>query len=575
MENTLPTVPIASILTLVLLITITVGVTTALLAWRDRSEPGAKPLVAMLFGQCWWSIFLVFQLEATTLAAKLHWVNVSWIGVVIIPVAWLLFALEYTGRDHYIQPRYVAAISVVPAVTVLLALTGEYHNLLYVDSKLVQQGGRTMIELSAGPWYWVIAGYTYLLGVLGSIPLLGLISSDALPFRAQSGALLVGTLAPWASNALHLAGMIPVPGLDPTPIAFTISGVAYLGALRRFRLFRTSPAPNRSARRLVFERMHEGAVVVDSHDFIVDVNENATDILGVTLDGAKGQPAGEIIPGYEELPENGQASDHVTISRDDGTHFYDVTVTRIDDFHDRSIGRVITFHDVGEHLRQQQRLEVLNRVLRHNIRTETNLISGYADVIEDEDGWAATIKDHAVHINELGEKAREIADMFEREGEPAEAASLDGLLSRAVATVRDEHPEVTLDYEPTAEDVNVARVLDPVFSNVVENAAQHNTNPEPRVRIRVETSGDHARISVADNGPGIHEYERSVLERGRETSLEHGSGLGLWLIKWGTAIAGGEVTFDANDPSGSIITVEVPVLSRAETRRREPERVAP
>lgn len=562
-------------LTLVLLISITVGVTTALLAWRERSEPGARPLVAMLLGQCWWSIFLVFQLEATTLSAKMQWISISWIGVVVIPVAWLLFALEYTGRDQFVQVRYVAVLSVLPAVTVLLALTGGYHDLLYAESTLVELGGRAMIDLSVGPWYWVIAGYTYLLGVLGSIPLLGLIKSDALSFRAQSVALLVGTIAPWLSNALHLAGLVPLPGLDPTPVAFAISGVAYLGAIRRFRLFRTSPAPNQGARRLVFERMHDGAVVVDSHDYVVDVNENATDILNVPPCEVKGRPAGEIIPGYEELPEDGRASDYVSINRGNATHFYDVTVTRIDDFHGRSIGRVITFHDVGEHLRQQQRLEVLNRVLRHNIRTETNLISGYADIIEDADGWAATIKDHAARINELGEKAREIADMFEREGEPDEAASLDVLLSGAVKTTREDHPEVTLDYVPPAEDLHVARVLGPVFSNVVENAAEHNTNPEPRVRIQVETKGDQARISVADNGPGIHEYERSVLERGRETSLEHGSGLGLWLIKWGSTIAGGEISFEENDPTGSIITVVVPVLSRRETLSSEPERVTP
>lgn len=249
-------------------------------------------------------------------------------------------------------------------------------------------------------------------------------------------------------------------------------------------------------------------------------------------------------------------------------------MTRISDFHDRSIGRVITFHDIGEHLRQHQRLEVLNRVLRHNIRTETNLISGYADVMEGDNGLAAAIQEHAGRIDELGEKAREIADIFERDVEPAEAAPLDDLLSRAVTTVRGEHPGISIDYEPP-EDVHVSRVLAPVFSNVVENAAEHNTNADPRVRVRAEVDGDVVRITVADNGPDIDEYERSVLEQGQETPLEHGSGLGLWLVKWGTGIAGGEVAFDENCPTGSIVTVEVPVLSPSDSARVDRDTVTP
>ncbi len=558
----------------VMLLGIFISVTAAFLAWRERPEPGAVPLTALLVGGSWWSIFFVFELQATTLGAKILWSNIQWIGVVIVPVAWLIFALEYTGRDRLIQFRSVALLSVVPAVTVLLAITEGYHSLLYVDSTIVEEGGLEILHRTGGPWYWVIAGYTYFLGILGMIPLLSLIRSDALPFRGQSLALLIGATVPWVTSFLYIVGVTPVPGVDPTPVGFAVSGVALLGAIKRYRLLEISPAPNWSARHLVFERMHEGAVVVDSHGNVVDLNDNAAEIMAVEPCEMLGQPARDVIPGYEDFPEDGQASDHVTISKDDGTYFFDVTVTRIDDFHGRSIGRVITFHDVGEHLQQQQRLGVLNRVLRHNIRTETNLISGYADMLDDAEGWAAMIKEHANAINQLGEKAREIADMFEQEGEPAEATSLEELLSQAVRSVRSEHPEVTIDYEPPSEDVDVAGVLASVFSNVIENAAEHNTNPNPRVDVRVDPEGDIARVSVADNGPGIHEYERAVLERGRETSLEHGSGLGLWLIKWGATIAGCEVTFSENDPTGSIVTVEVPVLSRSESTPIERDKIA-
>ncbi|MFC7046110.1 histidine kinase N-terminal 7TM domain-containing protein [Halobacteriaceae archaeon GCM10025711] len=551
-------------LTLVLLATIAIGSTATLLAWRERPEPGATPLVALLVGQSWWSAFFVFELEASTLGAKVLWSDVQWVGVVLIPVAWLLFALEYTGKDRFTRPRYVALLSVIPAITVVLAMTGEYHNLLYVDSRLVERQGILVLSRTGGPWYWVIAAYTYILGLLGMFQLIGLVQSDALPFRGQSIALLVGATAPLASNVLFLMGVIPIPGLDPTPIAFTISGVAFLGAITRFRLLGTSPSPNRRASRLVFRRMQEGAIVVDSHDYLVDMNESAAAVLGTTPREALGYPASEVVPRYEYLPEDGATSDLVTISGPNGDRPYDVMVSRIDDFHGRTIGRVITFHDVSEHLRQQQRLEVLTRLVRHNIRTETNLIHGYADLMTGGDGAhnAAIVKDHALRIAEMGEKARQIIDMFEQGRKPAEPTSLASLLDDAVAPVRKAHPDVTVVCEPVPDHVYVAGVLEDVFSNLVENAAEHNTNPDPHVWVSVEARDERVRVAVADDGPGIDDYERSVLERGTETQLEHGSGLGLWLAKWGTDIGGGTISFEENSPTGSVVTVTVPRLSR-------------
>jgi signal transduction histidine kinase len=588
-------VPPASLLTLVSLVTVFVGLTAAVLAWRERSEPGALPLAALLAGQCWWSVFFVFELQAATLAGKALWSNVQWVGVVVIPVAWLLFALEYTGRDRHLDRRLVAGLLVIPAITVALAATTAHHSLLYVDSRLVVERGLPVLHRTGGPWFWVITAYTYVLGLLGSLPILGLVRSDALPFRGQSVALLVGTLAPWASNVLFLVGGSPLPGLDPTPIAFAVSGVAYLGALTRFRLLGTSPSPNHRARRLVFERMRERAVVVDSHDYVVDMNESAAAALGCSRREALGEPAHGVLPAYDRLPADGSAPGHVRIVGADGERPYDVTVTAVTDSRGRTLGRVITFHDVTDHLRRQQRLEVLNRVLRHNIRNETNLIYGYADLVADDGAREAEIiKERALAIEEMGEKARAIVDVFERARTPGTPVPLPVLLGESVASVRADYPDVAIEVDPSPiPDVPVSPVLAPVFDNVIENAAEHNTDPAPHVWIDVEYDPDDVkydpddvkydpddvkydpddvkydpddgedevvRVVVADDGPTIDEYERSVLDRGTETPLEHGSGLGLWLITWGSEIAGGGVTFAENDPTGSIVTVEVPVL---------------
>ena len=542
-----------------LFVSVAVGAAAGILAWRQRPEPGATPLVALLVGQSWWSVCILFGLREGTVAARLFWTNWAWVGVVAIPVAWLLFALEYTGRDEYVRPRYVAALSVVPALTVLLMVTDRYHDLLYLRPYGVRVDGIVQVA-HGGPWYAVVAGYTYLLGGAGMVLVLGLLTSDAATFRSQGAALLVGLLAPWLTNALYLADVLPTSGIDPTPIAFSVSGVAYLSAISRYRLFGTNPAPRVRARQLIFDRMQEGALVVDTNDYVVEVNDSCLDILDVRADDVLGVPAADVVPEYDRLPAEGTLAGHLTVAAASGSRSYDVTATRINNVRGSVIGRVITFHDVSRHLRQQQRLEVLNRILRHNIRTETNIIHGYVDRFADDED-ARTVKRRALRIEEMGQKGREAIELFDEGRAGSDPKPVGRLLEQCVESVRREYPAVSVEYDCADPDARVAGLLSTVFENVVENAAEHNDGDDPHVRITARQESDRVRVSVADDGPGIAPYELTVLEDGTESALKHGSGLGLWTVKWGAEIAGGTVDFTENEPRGSVVTVSVPVFS--------------
>jgi signal transduction histidine kinase len=546
---------------------IAIGTAAMILAWRQRPKPGATPLVALLLGQSWWAVCIVFRLQAATLESKLLWMDLGWIGVVAVPVAWVLFALEYTGHDQYVRTRYIALLSVVPAVTVVLALTGQYHSLLYVDIQGIGRSGIRQIRFGGG-WYGVIAGYTYLLGFLGMIPLFGLLTSDTPAFRGQGLALLVGMSAPWLTNVLHITGTLVTAGIDPTPIAFSVSGVAYLCALTRFRLFGTSPAPNRRAREFLFDRMEEGAMVVDRNDYVVEVNDGCIEMLDIDPAEVIGAPASDVVPEYDRLPEEGALSGHLRISNGTGGHPYDVTVTPIENVRDTTIGRVVRFHDISSHLRQQQRLEVLNRVLRHNIRTETNIIHGHAAQF---DGHSAEkIKERAFRVAELGRKGREAIEVFDAvRGEP-EPESVTLMLAECVRSAREEFPDVTFEFQRAETGVAVSGVLKKAFSNLIRNAAEHNVGDDRHVRVTVRPDGDRVSVDIADDGPGIGDQEITALEQGSETALTHGSGLGLWIVKWTTDMADGDVQFAENEPTGTVVTVTVPILSGEPADRTPP-----
>jgi len=564
-------------LSVALLAAVVTGTSAAILAWRERPEAGATWLALLLFGQVWWTTFLVFELEASTLAAKALWYDVQWVGVVLVPVGWLLFALEYTGRDRYVRPDVVAAACVAPAITVLVVATGDPFGFVTTDRAVADTAVGSFLRVDVGPWYYVIAGYTYLMGLIGSVPIIQLVRDEARPFRGQSAALLVGTAVPWISSVLHLTGAIPIPGLDPTPLAFSASGVAYLLALSRFRLLTLTPAPRRRARQLVFEQLHDPVFVVGTEGYVLDLNRYAADVFEVDRRTAIGQAAGGVVPRYDAFEgERGDVGPLSIVGRN-GRRPYEVTVRGVTDDHGRAVGRLVVFHDVGEYLGQQQRLNVLNRVFRHDVRTETNLIHGYADQLTADSGderALSVVKESASRILELSERTRTASELFDPVSEPDPPIALSEVVEEAAAGLREEFPDARVSIDGDVPDVRVPATLRAVAANLCSNAVEHNETDAPRVWIEATVANGWVEVSVADDGPGIDPAEYEVLAQGTETPLEHGSGIGLWIVKWGIDEVGGSVSFAEREPRGTVVTVSVPTgdaspVSGEESRRGE------
>jgi signal transduction histidine kinase len=131
------------------------------------------------------------------------------------------------------------------------------------------------------------------------------------------------------------------------------------------------------------------------------------------------------------------------------------------------------------------------------------------------------------------------------------------ILEESVSEVRSRFPDATVDLQAADQAPTVNGILNSVLLNAIENAAEHNDSDNPHVKI-VASVDERITIEIRDDGPGISEYELSVLSGGTESALHHGSGLGLWIIKWGTDLLGGSVRFSENKASGTVVTISLP-----------------
>src|SRR6266581_1309154 len=179
----------------------------ALSAWRRRPKPGALPFSLLMLAVAQWSLGYALELISADLATKLFWDNVTWLGAVCAPAAWLVFALEYTGRTKWLTRRNVIILTLEPLVTLLLVWINGLHGLINNSVNLNTSGPFSSLVFTYGTWFWINIAYSYLLLLLGTLLISSLIQAlvrSATLYRGQIGALLVAVAAPWIANALTI-----------------------------------------------------------------------------------------------------------------------------------------------------------------------------------------------------------------------------------------------------------------------------------------------------------------------------------------------------------------------------------
>ncbi|WP_439027747.1 PAS domain S-box protein [Haloarchaeobius sp. DT45] len=208
------------------------------------------------------------------------------------------------------------------------------------------------------------------------------------------------------------------------------------------------------------------------------------------------------------------------------------------------------YTDITAQKERERRLEVLHTVLRHNLRTELTLVSGYLDLLADDvdaPDRIAQLRGAVTEIENLSAKARTlervVADEDDSHPDPTDIVPQ---VRAVVDAERDRYPDTTirLDVPPNATAVADDR-LGLAMTNLLENAVEHGGE---QVAVTVVDDDSTVTVRVADDGPGLPERERALVQGERDiTQLEHGSGLGLWVVDAAVRSLGGDLSFAAVD----------------------------
>lgn len=321
-------------------------------AWRRRDEPGAGPFAGLMAAVTLWTICSAATLLARDPGIHLLAEQVQWVGIVFVPVFWLLFALSYTGNDGFVSTRTVGALSVFPVVVLGLLWTDRWRGLVWVNTDIQVAQGMAFAVSEFGVLYWVFILYAYTLIAIGTLLLLRLVFVSDYLFADQAILLVVGTIVPLVGNAINQLHVLPFPGFDLTPFAFTVTGLAFGYALFRRRLFELVPATRRLGRDTAIATLDDGILILDNDYRVIYLNPEAADVLDCDPNEALGTPAADLIDTSViefDVPD-ALAELHIE------ERFYEARTSTIMDRREREIGHTLVLHDSTARKHRERRL---------------------------------------------------------------------------------------------------------------------------------------------------------------------------------------------------------------------------
>lgn len=529
------------------------------IVWRYREHSEALWMSTFLSAVIIWTVIYSLQVMSTDLGTKELLNNFRYPFVSLATIGWMLFALSFTHRDRWITYRLVAVLLAIPVITQFVVWTNAYHGLMRASTELIRQDGIYLMEIDFGTWFWVHAVHAYIL-TLGGIALMIWFAIDTWRvYRTQAIIMTVAVLLPFIPAVLVDFG---VTTLDYTPVFFSVTAILIAYALLNYRLLDVVPV----ARKSVVDEMSDSMFVLDLEERVVDLNDAAADLLETT-DEVIGEHIDSVFPiavtdRYDGLTET---TDEIALDIDDETRYFTLRLSRFRDEAGEHRAWLLVLQDVTAIKTREQELEVLNRVVRHDIQNDMNVVLGYAELADErfEDG---EIIDPIIygsrHAIELTETVRDLLQSITGEGDLELEAinladSLDAELQKARATHEEAEFEVEGEIDPEL-CVRANNMISSIFTNLFTNAVRHNDRETPKITVAVEEDDETIQIRIADNGPGVPDEDKGeIFGQGQKGLESRGTGVGLYLVETLTTQFGGTVRIEDNEPRGAVFVVEL------------------
>ena len=309
---------------------------------------------------------------------------------------------------------------------------------------------------------------------------------------------------------------------------------------------------------------------------VVEVNEAALEFGGVKRDAIVGDPffdapwwthseavRDDVVDAIERAADGEFVRYETEVRGADGLATIDFSVKPVTDEAGEVSALVVGGRDITDRRQHRQHLSVMQRVMRHNMRNDLTKLRGWTEVMSNESDDAkraehfATVQAVLDKWESMTESIGEIRRVLESQTEQSARTEVGTLLEDAVAPLHAQYPAADIDVEvPDGSLPKLPRALLTAVRELGENAVEATDDATVAVAVTAAADG-WIDITVSDDGPGMPEMEAEVLTTGEETPLNHGQGLGLWMVRMVVTQAGGQISVASTD-DGTDVCLRLP-----------------
>lgn len=543
----------------------------AVFGFHRRDVPGGRGFMLTMVAATLWS--LVVSIAIWPVDILPGYVTITFrnglITVVVLGWAWL--AAEYVTRSQIqLRPVPVGLLLIIPVLTVGVTITNPYHHLaIAAETSYYVNAGPSIVW---GPWHFVLMVYVFGVSLVPAAFLIQEFLTAHGIHRRQILYLLAGFVIAFVgvNDYLFIGAFVNVPDyIRIAPFTFLVAGGLWLVALYKHQLFGIVPVSQQT----VIETMADPVIAVDESGMVVDLNPAAGELFGVPTDTA-GIELSELcsaVPAIGDAYTSRTAQCEITTTVGGTERFFLLNIESIRDRHD---GNVIVLREITEQKRYEKQLEqqrdnlqIINQVVRHDIRNNLQLVVAYAEMIDSpetppETAYIQTILEAAQDAVDITTTARIVTEVMLQANDERHPVRLRSTLESELEDVQSNHTHAVITVDGTIPAVEVVAddMLESVFRNLLTNAIAHNDKELPEVTVSAVVDDGSVRIRIADNGPGIDDkHKQQIFEEGQQSPTSEGTGLGLYLVETLVDRYNGNVWVEDNTPTGSVFVVELPI----------------
>ena len=352
-----------------LIIAAALSASISIMAWQRRKKTlAALPMAVVNIAMAWWSFSYAVHWSAVSRPSEFFWVDLTYLGVVIVPTAFFAFAICYTGYCRRLTPRVLALLSIEPLLTLFLLYTDPQFGLFFAGKRAP---GDAAI-FNGGLGFWVNVFYSYALVFLAIAIIYLAFQQSSAGQRREQRIVLLAVAIPLLADMIVIFAIGDRLNLDITPIAFTITSAIFFYGIFQQGLMDIVPM----ARNTLVENMTDGMLVLDQNNRIMDINLSGAFTLRIKGETPIGKPVEQAL---SHLPDTIfrfieiQEGQSELMFPGPSPEFYDVYITPICNQGGEFIGRLISFRDITRQKEIEMELRNANQRLQFQLAEIENL----------------------------------------------------------------------------------------------------------------------------------------------------------------------------------------------------------